>query len=76
MPRLQFTLRALLLAMLVVGAFFGGVLYGRQQTRRELAEAFQEAEDTRSAAYNELKRILAKELFGRQLARPAEHADK
>jgi hypothetical protein len=65
MPRPQFTLRALLVLMLVVGAFLGGVIYGRHETRRELEEAFQEAEATRSAAHNELKRILARELFGR-----------
>jgi hypothetical protein len=34
MPRPQFTLRALLLAMLVVAAFFGGVRFERERRRR------------------------------------------
>jgi hypothetical protein len=35
MPRPQFTLRALLVAMLVVGAFFGGIWFERERQRRE-----------------------------------------
>ena len=35
MPRPQFTLRALLVAMLIVAAFFGGVRYERERRRRE-----------------------------------------
>lgn len=36
MPRPQFTLRALLVAMLVVAAFFGGIRFERE--RRRIAE--------------------------------------
>ncbi|MGH7134416.1 MAG: hypothetical protein ACREHD_01670 [Pirellulales bacterium] len=35
MPRPQFTLRALLVAMLVVGTFFGGVHFERERRRRQ-----------------------------------------
>jgi hypothetical protein len=35
MPRPQFTLRALLMAMLVVAAFFGGIRFERERQRRE-----------------------------------------
>ena len=35
MPRPQFTLRALLVAMLVVAAFFGGVRFERERRNRE-----------------------------------------
>jgi hypothetical protein len=35
MPRPQFTLRALLVAMLVVGAFFGGIRFERERRKRE-----------------------------------------
>jgi len=35
MPRPQFTLRALLVAMLVVAAFFGGIQFKRERRRRE-----------------------------------------
>ena len=35
MPRPQFTLRALLVAMLVVAAFFGGIRFERERRRRE-----------------------------------------
>ena len=35
MPRPQFTLRALLLLMLVVAAFFGGVRFGREWQRSD-----------------------------------------
>jgi hypothetical protein len=35
--RFQFSLRALLVAMLVVAAFFGGLVIGRQLGRREEA---------------------------------------
>ncbi|HWB08782.1 MAG TPA: hypothetical protein VG826_30305 [Pirellulales bacterium] len=34
MPRPQFTLRALLVAMLVVAAFFAGVHFERERQRR------------------------------------------
>ncbi|HWB14579.1 MAG TPA: hypothetical protein VG826_35470 [Pirellulales bacterium] len=34
MPRPQFTLRALLVAMLVVAAFFGGIRFERERRRR------------------------------------------
>ncbi|HWB12274.1 MAG TPA: hypothetical protein VG826_23805 [Pirellulales bacterium] len=36
MPRPQFTLRALLVAMLVVGAFFAGVALERERQRRQV----------------------------------------
>jgi len=36
MPRPQFTLRALLVAMLVVGAFFGGAVFGTKRERQRL----------------------------------------
>jgi hypothetical protein len=39
MPRPQFTLRALLVAMLVVGAFFGGFLAGADWQKRSHKEA-------------------------------------
>jgi hypothetical protein len=35
MRRPQFTLRALLVAMLVVAAFFGGIHFERERRRRE-----------------------------------------
>jgi hypothetical protein len=35
MRRPQFTLRALLVAMLVVGAFLGGIQFERERRRRE-----------------------------------------
>ncbi len=35
MPRPQFTLRALLVAMLAVGCFFGGIHFERERQRRE-----------------------------------------
>jgi hypothetical protein len=35
MPRPQLTLRALLVAMLVVGAFFGGIRFERERQRRQ-----------------------------------------
>jgi hypothetical protein len=43
MPRPQFTLRALLVAMLVVGAFFGGMAVQRtlDQRKRNTALTFQ-----------------------------------
>jgi hypothetical protein len=40
MPRPQFTLRALLVAMLVVGAFFGGFAAGQRHERTKLAETW------------------------------------
>ena len=36
MPRRQFTLRTLLVAMLVVAAFFGGIAIGRKHQARQL----------------------------------------
>lgn len=35
MPRPQFNIRALLVAMLVVASFFGGMRVGRERQRRE-----------------------------------------
>lgn len=44
MPRPQFTLRALLVAMLVVGAFFGGMRFGERREKARLErEASEEA---------------------------------
>jgi hypothetical protein len=39
MPRPQFTLRALLVATLVVGAFLGGVHFERERRRQDEAAA-------------------------------------
>ena len=45
MPRPQFTLRALLVAMLVVAAFFGGVVYGKRLARQQYAEGWLELQE-------------------------------
>ena len=54
MPRPQFTLRALLVAMLVVAAFFGGVEFGRVEGQRrfeaERARLLREAMDMAEAS--------------------------
>jgi hypothetical protein len=44
MPRPQFTLRVLLMAMLVVAAFFGGIHFERERRRREEARAAEQTD--------------------------------
>lgn len=50
MPRPQFTLRALLVLMLVVGCFFGGIRFERERRRRADEAAESAAEGQRSKA--------------------------
>jgi hypothetical protein len=47
--RFQFSLRALLVAMLVVAAFFGGIRFERERRRREDETARLEADKIRQA---------------------------
>ena len=55
MPRPQFTLRSLLVAMLVVAAFFGGIHFERERKRRDdeaaRAAAFEREFGTDPRAY-------------------------
>ena len=48
MPRPQFTLRSLLVAMLVVAAFFGGIHFERERRRR--------ADEARDHDYDQVRR--------------------
>lgn len=45
MPRPQFTLRTLLVAVLVVAAFFGGIAYGKKLARERYAEGWLELQE-------------------------------
>lgn len=60
MPRPQFTLRALLAAMLFVAAFFGGAAWQRGQTGLKLwrnEQRMQKMERTTQAAVNEAEAL-------------------
>ncbi|HET6884125.1 MAG TPA: hypothetical protein VFI31_28480 [Pirellulales bacterium] len=59
MRRPQFTLRAFLMAMLVVGAFFGGIRFERERRRRAdetaASEAFEAQRNKMVAELNDLQ---------------------
>lgn len=60
MPRPQFTLRALLVAMLVVAAFFGGIRFERERRRREDDAAFSAAQAMLNQKLREIEALQQK----------------
>lgn len=61
MPRPQFTVRALLVAMLVAAAFFGGMSFEKDRRRREDEAAARNAESLRRA--DEISNMLRHKRF-------------
>lgn len=47
--RLQLSIKTMLVATLVVAAFFGGMAYGKKLARQEYAEGWLELEEMRGA---------------------------
>ena len=56
MPRPQSTIRALLVLMLAVGCFFGGVRFERERRRREDEAAAQAADPLEAILFHNLQR--------------------
>jgi cell division protein FtsB len=67
MSRPQFTLRALLVAMLIVGAFFGGASWQRHELQQEILQAREDSEGLQQENENLVLQIGTYEKFNRVL---------